>query len=578
MRRPPSSSHAVPTARVPGEVELLGRREDADLAVARRRRRRRSRSGRGRRQRPDAARGGDLGAVEEDAQRVAFGAVLCAENAQKMQCRHASTLRSATSMRPRGPRGLPFVAAHNGGRRRRRSRRCGRGRAARPACPDPRGGEPVGELESLRHPPRPPAVFPVRGRWTGASRTLASAPGGAATCTRARTCSRRPARRWWRSATVAWSRRATTAAAATTSRSGAATRAARSCICTCCAPPALRAGRACANGPARGRGGLHRVVLGRPSPPRGAPRPGHHRSAARPAATAQAPRRPARARRVACAPWIRWSCATASSWRRRCGRRRRPQPLPRMPPGDPSEQLAAFELKLIDMLCAQATADTARDVADKTWDLVHDRPDEDPVKRRVVECHEALARLSARGGGSRFLGCTPGEGPPGAIRRPRQGALDRLPVRGGSVARPAHAGVPALGRGARPRRCRPAASALRDRRGGLGAGGPHARLAHPRGARLRHGDHQPRQLLRRARATLYPILYMWTALYAFYFFPMREALAQMPCSWRSRTRSCSRVQNADMVGRRWLLAVGTPAVAGLLISRLLAGSSTTRSS
>jgi hypothetical protein len=78
------------------------------------------------------------------------------------------------------------------------------------------------------------------------------------------------------------------------------------------------------------------------------------------------------------------------------------EPLPRMPPGDPAQQLSAFELRLIDMLCAQATAETARDVADKTWDLVHDRPDDDPVKRRVVECHEALARLSARGGGTGF--------------------------------------------------------------------------------------------------------------------------------------------------------------------------------
>lgn len=76
------------------------------------------------------------------------------------------------------------------------------------------------------------------------------------------------------------------------------------------------------------------------------------------------------------------------------------EPLPRMAPGDPSNQLAAFELKVIDMLCAKATAETARDVADKTWDLVHDRADGDPVKRRVVECHEALARLSARGGGA----------------------------------------------------------------------------------------------------------------------------------------------------------------------------------
>ena len=78
------------------------------------------------------------------------------------------------------------------------------------------------------------------------------------------------------------------------------------------------------------------------------------------------------------------------------------EPLPRMDPGDPAEQLSAFELKLVDMLCAHATPAPARDVADKTWDLVHDRPDEDPVKRRVVECHEALARLSARGSGSGF--------------------------------------------------------------------------------------------------------------------------------------------------------------------------------
>jgi hypothetical protein len=78
------------------------------------------------------------------------------------------------------------------------------------------------------------------------------------------------------------------------------------------------------------------------------------------------------------------------------------EPLPRMPPGEPAQQLEAFELKLVDMLCAQATPQTARDVADKTWDLVHDRPDGDPVKRRVVECHEALARLSARGGGTPF--------------------------------------------------------------------------------------------------------------------------------------------------------------------------------
>jgi len=73
------------------------------------------------------------------------------------------------------------------------------------------------------------------------------------------------------------------------------------------------------------------------------------------------------------------------------------EPLPKMPPGDPAEQLQAFELKVVDLLCSQATPETARSVADQTWDLVHDRPDGEPVKQRVVECHEQLARLSAGG-------------------------------------------------------------------------------------------------------------------------------------------------------------------------------------
>jgi hypothetical protein len=71
------------------------------------------------------------------------------------------------------------------------------------------------------------------------------------------------------------------------------------------------------------------------------------------------------------------------------------EPLPRMPPGKPAEQIEAFELMLVDLLCREATPDNAREVADRTWDLVHDRPDDDPVKRRVVECHEELARLGA---------------------------------------------------------------------------------------------------------------------------------------------------------------------------------------
>ena len=70
-------------------------------------------------------------------------------------------------------------------------------------------------------------------------------------------------------------------------------------------------------------------------------------------------------------------------------------PLPRMPPGEATEQIEGFELKVVELLFAEATPDTARRVAEKTWDIVHDRPDGDPVKQRVVKGHEDLARLAA---------------------------------------------------------------------------------------------------------------------------------------------------------------------------------------
>ncbi len=76
-------------------------------------------------------------------------------------------------------------------------------------------------------------------------------------------------------------------------------------------------------------------------------------------------------------------------WREATG-----EPLPRLPPGDPSDQIESFELLLVDRLWQDATPENAREVADRTWDLVHDRSDDDPVKRRVVECHEALARMT----------------------------------------------------------------------------------------------------------------------------------------------------------------------------------------
>jgi hypothetical protein len=71
------------------------------------------------------------------------------------------------------------------------------------------------------------------------------------------------------------------------------------------------------------------------------------------------------------------------------------EPLPRLAPADPATQIQDFEIRLVQMICGKATPETASEVAEKTWDLVHDRPDEDPVKRTVVEAHEALARLSA---------------------------------------------------------------------------------------------------------------------------------------------------------------------------------------
>jgi hypothetical protein len=76
------------------------------------------------------------------------------------------------------------------------------------------------------------------------------------------------------------------------------------------------------------------------------------------------------------------------------------EPLPRLRPGDPADQIQELELRVVELLCSEATPRNAREVADKTWDLVYDRADDDPVKRRVVECHERLARLGIDSAGS----------------------------------------------------------------------------------------------------------------------------------------------------------------------------------
>jgi hypothetical protein len=79
-------------------------------------------------------------------------------------------------------------------------------------------------------------------------------------------------------------------------------------------------------------------------------------------------------------------------WREATG-----EPLPRMAPGEPAAQVQAFEIALVDRLYQGATPENAREVADRTWDLVHDREDSDPVKQRVVEVHESLARMTRLG-------------------------------------------------------------------------------------------------------------------------------------------------------------------------------------
>jgi hypothetical protein len=73
------------------------------------------------------------------------------------------------------------------------------------------------------------------------------------------------------------------------------------------------------------------------------------------------------------------------------------EPLPRLAPGNPEDKIQSFELQLVNRLWESATPENAREIADRTWDLVHDRSDNDPVKLRVVECHEALARITRLG-------------------------------------------------------------------------------------------------------------------------------------------------------------------------------------
>jgi PAS domain S-box-containing protein len=69
-------------------------------------------------------------------------------------------------------------------------------------------------------------------------------------------------------------------------------------------------------------------------------------------------------------------------------------------------------------------------------------------------------------------------------------------------------------------------------------------------------------------STLYPLLYTWAALYAFYFFGLREALAHVAYIGVAYAVVLA-IQDPNSPAIRWLLAVGTPLIVGLLISRML---------
>ena len=68
--------------------------------------------------------------------------------------------------------------------------------------------------------------------------------------------------------------------------------------------------------------------------------------------------------------------------------------------------------------------------------------------------------------------------------------------------------------------------------------------------------------------SLYPIMYCWTALYAFTFFPFRAALAHMALIGASYAVVLAVLEESSPVVR-WVLTLGTPLVAGVLIARLL---------
>ncbi len=71
-------------------------------------------------------------------------------------------------------------------------------------------------------------------------------------------------------------------------------------------------------------------------------------------------------------------------------------PMPHLGEGTTEQKIERLELALVNNMRERATPETAEQTADAMWTIVHARDDEDPVKRRVSEHHEQLARLGHR--------------------------------------------------------------------------------------------------------------------------------------------------------------------------------------
>jgi hypothetical protein len=71
-------------------------------------------------------------------------------------------------------------------------------------------------------------------------------------------------------------------------------------------------------------------------------------------------------------------------------------PFPALGEGTAEAKIERLEIALVDRMREKATPETAEQVADSMWSIVHARPEGDPVKLRVASHHEDLARMSVR--------------------------------------------------------------------------------------------------------------------------------------------------------------------------------------